>query len=76
MGTQLSIRFLEKGHTVTVVDHSPQPRPYTPDSVQYISADTTESGSWQEALKEQDAVVNLAGASIFMRWTKKTKKIS
>jgi uncharacterized protein len=75
VGTQLSIRFLKKGHTVTVVDHAPVPRPYTPQAVQYVSADTTVSGPWQEALKDQDAIVNLAGASIFTRWTEKTKKL-
>ena len=52
VGTQLSLRFLEKGHDVTVVDRSPQPRPYTPEAVRYVSADTTEPGPWQEKLKE------------------------
>ncbi|MCP4668629.1 MAG: TIGR01777 family protein [Deltaproteobacteria bacterium] len=74
VGTQLSIRLLERGHAVTVVGRSRQRKPYTPEAIQYISADTTIRGPWQEALKDQDAVVNLAGASIFTRWTKKTKK--
>ena len=44
LGTQLCIRFLERGHQVTVIDHSPQPRPHTPQKVRYISADTTVTG--------------------------------
>jgi uncharacterized protein (TIGR01777 family) len=74
VGTQLSIRFLEQGHAVTVVGRSPERKSYTPEAVRYISADTTVRGAWQEALKDQDAVVNLAGASIFTRWTTKAKE--
>ena len=75
VGTQLSIRLLEKGHAVTVVDHAPEPRDYTPKQVTYVAADTTQEGPWQDAVAQQDAVVNLAGASIFGRWSKKYKKI-
>ena len=75
VGTQLSIRLLEKGHAVTVVDHAPEPRDYTPKQVTYVAADTTQEGPWQDVVTQQDAVVNLAGASIFSRWSKKYKKI-
>ena len=75
VGTQLSMRLLEKGHSVSVVDHSSHPRPYTPEAVKYIAADTTIQGPWQEEVALHDAVVNLAGASIFRRWNKKSKKL-
>lgn len=75
IGTQLSIRLLEGGNTVTIVDHSPQPKPYTPQGVRYISADTTIGGKWQDGVSGQDAVINLAGASIFSRWSEKRKKL-
>jgi len=75
VGTQLSIRLLKGGHQVTVVDHSPQPRPYTPQEVRYVPADTTIAGKWQDVVAVQDAVINLAGASIFSRWTAETKRI-
>ena len=39
----------------------------------YISADTTREGHWQQELKDADAVINLAGRSIFGRWTKSYK---
>jgi uncharacterized protein (TIGR01777 family) len=75
VGTQLSIRLLENGHAVTVVDHSPEPKSYTPKEVTYVAADTTVEGAWQDEVGQHDAVVNLAGASIFRRWNKKTKKL-
>jgi len=75
VGTQLSIRLVEKGHQVTVVDHSPQPRTYTPQEVRYVSADTSVKGSWQEEIQAQDVVINLSGASIFRRWNDETKQL-
>jgi uncharacterized protein (TIGR01777 family) len=75
VGTQLSIRLLEKGHSVTTVDRSAQPRDYTPEGVRYVSADTTIKGPWQEEVARQDAIINLAGASILGRWNKKRKKL-
>ena len=75
VGTQLSIRLLERGHHVTVVDHSPRPRPYTPGEVRYVPADTTVKGAWQGEISGHDAVINLAGASIFRRWNDKSKRL-
>jgi len=75
VGTQLSKSLLKKGCEVTVVDYSTEPRPYTPHNVKYISADTTIPGRWQEDILKQDAIINLAGASIFQRWNTKTKDL-
>lgn len=75
VGTQLSIRLLEKGYQVTVVDHSPEPHEHTPGEVSYVSGDTTVQGAWQQEVAAQDGVINLAGASIFSRWNKETKKL-
>jgi len=38
------------------------------DRFLYVPADTTRPGAWQEALRDMDAVVNLAGRSIFQKW--------
>lgn len=74
VGTQLSIRLLAKGHQVTIVDHSPKPKPHTPKEAKYVFGDTTTEGPWQEELPKNDVIVNLAGASIFGRWTDDYKK--
>ena len=39
-----------------------------------MQGDPTQKGSWQEAIKNHDAVINLAGASIFAKWTEEHKK--
>jgi uncharacterized protein (TIGR01777 family) len=75
VGTQLSIRLLERGHQITVVDRSPEPHEHTPGDVRYVSADTTVEGPWQEEVAAQDGIINLAGASIFSRWNKDTKNL-
>ncbi len=40
----------------------------------WISADTTQPGPWQDAVPRADVIVNLAGRTIFKRWTKAYKK--
>ena len=45
------------------------------ENYHFVAADTTRQGSWQKELADADAVVNLAGATIFKRWTKKHKNM-
>jgi len=40
----------------------------------YVAADTTRPGDWQKEFEDADAVVNLAGATIFKRWSANYKK--
>src|SRR5690606_20325897 len=41
----------------------------------YLIGNPTLPGEWQTAVKDHDAIINLAGASIFSRWTDEQKKI-
>jgi NAD dependent epimerase/dehydratase family enzyme len=41
----------------------------------YLEGDPTQKGPWQERVADQDVVINLAGASIFRRWTDSAKKL-
>jgi hypothetical protein len=74
IGTNLSDYLLDKGHSVIAVGRAATQNRITSDRYQYISGDTTRPGDWQEALGDVDAVVNLAGKSIFRRWSKSYKK--
>jgi hypothetical protein len=74
IGTNLSDYLLEKGHSVIAVGRAATQNRITSDSYRYISGDTTRPGDWQAELGDVDAVVNLAGKSIFRRWSKSYKK--
>lgn len=73
VGSRLSGTLLEQGHRVIAVGRSAQSS-RSHGRYTYISADTTRPGEWLAALKDVDAVVNLAGESIFKRWTAKAKQ--
>jgi uncharacterized protein (TIGR01777 family) len=68
------MEFLSDGHQVTTVDLPPEQTILRHDNLTYISADTTLPGEWQEKAGEADTVINLAGVSIFGRWTTAYKK--
>lgn len=72
MGTILTDAFLRQGHQVTVLTRGSRTGG-APAGLLYLSGDPTRKGEWQEKVSEHDAVVNLAGPSIFKRWTKKHK---
>jgi uncharacterized protein len=69
VGTNLSFYLLEKGHRVIAVGRSSAHKVIRHDNFHYISADTTIKEAWQDALKDVDAVINLAGKNIFKRWS-------
>lgn len=74
IGTGLSAYFLTNGHAVVAVGGRDASKTLSHSNFKYISADTTKKGPWQEELKDIDAVINLAGRSIFKRWDEKYKK--
>ena len=69
VGTNLASYLLERGHSIIAVGTSSAHKVIQHDEFHYISADTTRQGGWQDALKDVDAVINLAGKNIFKRWT-------
>ena len=73
VGANLSDYFLDKGHSVVAIGRAPSQNRVTSNRYLYISADTTQPGDWQKALSDVDLVVNLAGKSIFKRWSEKYK---
>jgi len=75
VGNQLVSFLLENGYEVTGVDRAPAKKPMTNAAFRFIEADTTQTGEWQDAVNEADAVINLAGVGIFRRWTENAKKL-
>ena len=74
VGRNLSHFLLQKGNRVTAVGLSKNPELIDHPDFRYISADTTQTGAWQQELGDQQVIVNLAGRSIFKRWTGSYKK--
>jgi uncharacterized protein (TIGR01777 family) len=74
VGSHLIPHLLNRNYHVTAVGRSARQDSIVHDNFHYLAADTTRPGSWQAALEDADAVINLAGVSIFKRWTQKYKK--
>jgi uncharacterized protein len=74
VGTTLTLKLAEEGHEVTLLTRSIKSHPAALHGVSYVEGDPTQKGPWQEKVADQDVVINLAGASIFMRWNDAAKK--
>jgi uncharacterized protein (TIGR01777 family) len=74
VGRNLSNSLLREGHVVVAVGLRPKQDIIQHEAFDYISADTSQEGSWQDAVNEADVVFNLAGKSIFKRWTESYKQ--
>ncbi|MCP4682189.1 MAG: TIGR01777 family protein [Desulfobacterales bacterium] len=72
VGTTLTHGLLEQGHKVTLLTRSAGDK--LSMGADIIEGDPAKKGPWQEYIGGHDVIINLAGASIFKRWTKKYKK--
>lgn len=70
VGTALARLLLDGGHVVTGLGTSGSHPLQSAANFTWVSADTTLAGTWQAAVGQADAVVNLAGRTIFKRWSR------
>jgi uncharacterized protein (TIGR01777 family) len=75
VGTHLSKQLISHGHTVTILIHPAESNRLKIEGLTYLTGNSTVNGQWQKSVPEHDIIINLAGASIFSRWTRKQKEI-
>jgi hypothetical protein len=75
VGKGLTQRLIDSGHRVTLLTRSLRKIGSHPPEVSLVEGDSTRKGDWQKSVSEHEAVINLAGASIFSRWTPEMKRI-
>jgi uncharacterized protein len=75
VGGYLSRALIDAGHAVTTFGTRRRNPLEGTENFRYIKADTTEPGPWQKEVAGMDAVVNLAGRSIFHRWSPSYKEL-
>ncbi len=74
VGSNLRAWLVREGHTVTVLTRSVGRERSFPAGALYLEGDPTRGGEWQQKVAEHDVIINLAGSSIFRRWTESTKE--
>jgi uncharacterized protein len=75
VGTCLTKKLIAEGHKVTILTQAPGNGALKLSGLTYADGNPTVKGHWQDSVKEHDVIINLAGASIFSRWTPQQKKI-
>lgn len=74
IGKRLTHRFLSSGCPVTGIGTSGHHPFEKQKAFEWIAADTTLPGQWQAHVSKADIIVNLAGRTIFKRWTEAYKQ--
>ena len=74
VGTNLTHAFTGEGHQVTVLTRRIREDRPLPAGASYLEGDPKVDGPWRDAIPDHEVIVNLAGSSIFRRWTDKAKQ--
>lgn len=72
VGKTLAPALIRTGHEVSILSRSGKGET---SAVSWIQGDPTQKGKWQEAVEEHGVIINLAGASLFTRWTEEAKRM-
>jgi uncharacterized protein len=75
VGKQLASRFLQEGNEVTILTRRLKESEQPPKGISYLQGDPMQKGDWQAAIPGHEVIINLAGASIFSKWSEEYKKL-
>jgi uncharacterized protein (TIGR01777 family) len=74
VGKRLVEKFIEEGHQATLLTRGGKKEKHLASGVALLAGDPIREGDWQNELPNHDVAINLAGASIFARWTEEAKR--
>jgi len=74
IGRALALRLAEQGHELAVLTRSVQGRRPDHPAIRFVHGEPARPGPWQDEAAAAEAVVNLAGETIFQRWTPAVKQ--
>jgi uncharacterized protein len=74
VGTHVTRQLTGQGHEVTLLTRSIRSGHFLPRGAIYLEGDPTHPGPWQNQAAGHDVAINLAGTSIFHRWTEGYKR--
>jgi uncharacterized protein (TIGR01777 family) len=74
VGTTLTKELTAQGHQVTLLTRAVKPGRALPPGASFLEGNPLQPGPWQAIVPNHDVFINLAGASIFSRWTEEAKK--
>ena len=74
VGAYLSRELAQAGHTITILSRRAQPPDPDQPGISFLTGNPTQAGPWMAAVPEHDWIINLAGASIFSRWSEAHKR--
>lgn len=69
VGAFLSRELARQGHAVTILTRRETPPVPAEPGIVFLKGDPVKEGPWMAAVPEHDWIINLAGASIFTRWS-------
>jgi len=75
IGTYLCAHLIQFGNEVTILARSDEGLKARCPGISYLPGDCTKKGPWQDSIRDHDIIINLAGASVFSRWTEAYKKL-
>ncbi|MFC1494168.1 TIGR01777 family oxidoreductase [Thermodesulfobacteriota bacterium] len=73
IGSDLTKSLLDEKHSVKILTRKIPQDGQPSGSLSFVEGNSTCEGEWMKQLADSDVIVNLAGASIFKRWTKNYK---
>jgi uncharacterized protein (TIGR01777 family) len=74
VGTYLTRKLSESGHDIVAPSRSARRAQAVLPWATVIEGDPKKTGPWQQSVAECDAVINLAGTSLFTIWTDSARK--